>query len=418
MSQPAKPKSSTSEATMTKPKIQKIIRCSDSEEEENAEVLISGPIKSKPSASESAKPKANITKKRVAPTPADSDDEDDETGSQSEEEEEEEDDHDQEASEDDQTNIKRPAKAISSANNKKPVKTVKPVKAVKKQASSKESSKKRARDSDDEVVHHTTKPKKPKSKAAGPLSRKKHPIQVIHSEEESEDDSEDDSEDEIIELTKKSTKPKPKTTQKQPIKPSKFTPTKKRQIFQTSTDPESEDEPAEETDSSAEEDLPKITLTERIGDLFTAPPDFLLVHACNCVGSWNAGVALAFQKKYPQAYSVYQAHCAARTPNSLLSTCLIIPPQSGAQYNHWIGCLFTSRKYGRGKDSKEDILESTDSALQDMLEQLEELKKKPKGVWMCKINSGSFKIPWMQTKKLIEALTFKGGLHIEIVDKK
>ncbi|KEQ68795.1 hypothetical protein M436DRAFT_57680 [Aureobasidium namibiae CBS 147.97] len=211
--------------------------------------------------------------------------------------------------------------------------------------------------------------------------------------------------------------PKPKTSQKQPIKASKFTPTKKKQIFQTSTDPESEDE-VEEADSSEDEVLPKITLTERKGDLFAAPPNTLLVHACNCVGSWNAGIALAFQKNYPQAYAVYQAHCASRTPNSLLSTCLIIPPQSGAQYRHWIACLFTSRKYGRGKDSKEAILDSTDSALQDMLEQFEELKKKPKGVWMCKINSGSFKVPWMQTKKLIEALTFKGGLHIEIVDPK
>jgi ADP-ribose 1''-phosphate phosphatase len=53
-----------------------------------------------------------------------------------------------------------------------------------------------------------------------------------------------------------------------------------------------------------------------------------------------------------------------------------------------------------------------------MLEQLEDLKKKPKGVWMCKINSGSFKVPWSQTKKLIEALTFKGGLQIDVVDKK
>jgi hypothetical protein len=74
--------------------------------------------------------------------------------------------------------------------------------------------------------------------------------------------------------------------------------------------------------------------------------------------------------------------------------------------------------YGRGKDSKDDILDSTDSALQDILEQLEDLKKKPKGVWMCKINSGSFKVPWSQTKKLIEALTFKGGLQIDVVDKK
>jgi len=390
---------------MAKPKTQKILRCLDSDEEDS-EVMISGSTKSKPSASESAKPKAKGGKQQIIPSPAESDDEDEEAESESEDEEE---------SDDDQTNSKKPVKVTSLANSRK-----KPVKTVKKQTSSKKSSKKRATDSDDEVIHSTTTLKKPRTKAASSSSRKKQPVQVIDSEDDFEDDSEDDSEEEIIELTKKSTKSKPmskpKTSQKQPTKASKFTPTKK-QIFQTSTDPESEDE-AEEADSSEDEVLPKITLTERKGDLFAAPPNTLLVHACNCVGSWNAGIALAFQKNYPQAYAVYQAHCASRTPNSLLSTCLIIPPQSGAQYQHWIACLFTSKKYGRGKDSKEAILDSTDSALQDMLEQFEELKKKPKGVWMCKINSGSFKVPWMQTKKLIEALTFKGGLQIDIVDKK
>jgi ADP-ribose 1''-phosphate phosphatase len=186
----------------------------------------------------------------------------------------------------------------------------------------------------------------------------------------------------------------------------------------TSRAPEPESSEEEEEDSSEDEESPNVTLTERIGDLFSAPSNTLLVHACNCVGSWNAGIALAFQKKYPAHYAIYQAHCKFRTPNSLLSTCLLIPPQPGSGPNHWIGCLFTSRKYGRGKDSKDDILDSTDSALQDMLEQLEDLKKKPKGVWMCKINSGSFKVPWSQTKKLIEALTFKGGLQIDVVDKK
>jgi ADP-ribose 1''-phosphate phosphatase len=235
---------------------------------------------------------------------------------------------------------------------------------------------------------------------------------------DSDDSSEDDSEDDVPELIKKPTKSKLKTTQKQPTKASKSTPTKK-QIFKTSKDDESGDEDETEEKDSSDEEHPKIILTERKGDLFDAPANTLLIHACNCVGSWNAGIALAFRKKYPVQYAIYQAHCKSRTPNSLLSTCLIIPPQpnSGGP-QHWIGCLFTSRKYGRGKDSKDDILDSTDSALQGMLEQLEDLKKKPKYVRMCKINSGSFKVPWSETKKLIEALTYKEGLHIEVVDLK
>jgi ADP-ribose 1''-phosphate phosphatase len=383
MAQSAKPTSSTSEATITMTKKYKIRRCTESDEED-IEHLINEHTESKTSVTKSVKPKTNNIKQQVIQIRDESDDEDDEAENESEDDED-----DEEDSDDDHTNSKKPVKAASST--------------VKEQASRNKATKKRALDSDDEeVVDLTNKFKKSKSKA------------TIKKQIDQESDSEDD----IIDLTKKPTTSKHKTTQKQLIKPGNSTPTKKEQTFMTSKAPEPESSEEEEEDSSEDEESPNVTLTERIGDLFSAPSNTLLVHACNCVGSWNAGIALAFQKKYPAHYAIYQAHCKFRTPNSLLSTCLLIPPQPGSGPNHWIGCLFTSRKYGRGKDSKDDILDSTDSALQDMLEQLEDLKKKPKGVWMCKINSGSFKVPWSQTKKLIEALTFKGGLQIDVVDKK
>jgi ADP-ribose 1''-phosphate phosphatase len=399
MAQSAKPKSSTSEAIKTQTKKQKITRYIDSDDEDD-EPTISKSTGPKTPETKPGKSKTNITKQQVSQKPSESDDEDEEGDSESEGDED-----DQEESEDDQTNRKEPVKATSST--------------TKQQASSKKPVKKRALDSeDDEVVHMASRSKKTKSMA----STKKI---TVH---------DSDSEDEVIELTNKSTKSKPNTTgkqpiknlqkqpiknlQKQPIKPTNSTPTKKKQIFTTSKAPAPESSPEEEDSSSSDEEHPKITLTERKGDLFAAPPNTLLIHACNCIGSWNAGIALAFQKTYPAAYAIYQSHCSSRTPNSLLSTCLLIQPQPGDRPNHWIGCLFTSRKFGRGKDSKDEILDSTDSALQDMLEQLEDGKKKPRGVWMCKINSGSFKVPWVQTKKLIEALSFKGGLHIEVVDKK
>jgi ADP-ribose 1''-phosphate phosphatase len=389
MAQSAKPKSSTSEATKTQTKRQKITRYIDSDDEDD-EPSSSKPTEPKTSETKPVKSKANITKQQVAQKPSESD-EDEEAESESEDEED-----DQEDSENDQTNGKKPVKATSST--------------TKQQASSKKTAKKRALDSDDEeVVYQKSNPKKTRSKA----STKKI---TVH---------DSDSEDEVIEVTSKPTKSKPKATgkqpikviERQPIKPTNSTPTKKKQIFTTSKAPAPESS-SEEDSSSSDEEAPKITLTERKGDLFAAPPNTLLIHACNCVGSWNAGIALAFQKTYPAAYAIYQSHCSSRTPNSLLSTCLLIQPQPGDKPNHWIGCLFTPRKFGRGKDSKDEILDSTDSALQDMLEQLEDGKKKPKGVWMCKINSGSFKVPWVQTKKLIEALSFKGGLHIDVVDKK
>lgn len=375
MSDSAKPKSSTSEAANTKPKRRTIKRCSESDEE-GIEDEISEPVKPKTTTSESIKPKASTTKKQVTEEPIDSDHEDDE-----------------ESSDDEQTNTKKSTKA-------NPL-------ALKKQALSKKQTRKRPSDSDDDdddVVEVASKSKKPKTQPATSSYSKK---------QKRTDDN--NSDDDIVELPSKITKTKPKANQNQSVKSSNSTLTKK-QPFKASKEPEVVTD-SDEEHSSDDEEAPNITVTERQGNLFTAPANTLLLHACNCVGSWGAGIAAAFKKHYPEHFAIYKAHCESKTPNALLSTCLLIPPQpSGPQ--HWIGCLFTSKKYGRGKDSKDDIMDSTDSAMQDMLEQLADMEDRPKDIWMCKINSGSFKVPWSQTKKLIESLTFKDALHIQIVDKK
>jgi len=46
------------------------------------------------------------------------------------------------------------------------------------------------------------------------------------------------------------------------------------------------------------------------------------------------------------------------------------------------------------------------------------MDERPKLIWMPKINSGLFKVPWSETKKQIAEITCKDGLHIMIVDKK
>ncbi|KAG9557324.1 hypothetical protein KCU71_g16941, partial [Aureobasidium melanogenum] len=397
MSTSAKPKSSTSEAAKTQKKRRTIKRCSESDEE-GIEDDISEPAKPKTTPNESIKPKTSTTRQQVTPESIDSD-----HGHEEESEEDEEDEEDEESSDDEQANTKTPIKTSIRA----------PIKAnpltIKKQTSSKKQAPKRPIDSDDddEVIEVASKPKKSKTRPAAPSASKKQT--AASSKRKSNNDTDD-----IIEPSSKTTKTKPKANPKQSVKSSSFTLTKK-QTFKAYKEPPVETD-SEEEDSSDEE-APNVTVWERKGDLFDAPPNTLLLHACNCVGSWGAGIALAFKKRYPKHFAVYEAYCKSKTPNSILSTCLLIPPQStGPQ--HWIGCLFTSLKYGRGKDSKDDIMDSTDSALQDMLEQLGDMDNKPSQIWMCKINSGSFKVPWSQTKALIEALTFKNGLHIQVVDKK
>lgn len=114
------------------------------------------------------------------------------------------------------------------------------------------------------------------------------------------------------------------------------------------------------------------------GDLFSAPPNSILIHACNTVGSWGAGIALAFRAKYPEAFEVYKAHCKAHTNDTLIGTCLIIRngglDVKGTRKTHDIACLFTSRAYGKKKDAPEDILNATKSSVTDLLLQNREGK--------------------------------------------
>jgi len=113
------------------------------------------------------------------------------------------------------------------------------------------------------------------------------------------------------------------------------------------------------------------------GDLFSAPPNSILVHACNTVGTWGAGIALAFREKYPGHFRRYKAYCNNHNPDDLIGTCLLIPGEQ-----HDIACLFTSRGYGRRKDQPDEILAATRTALQDLVNKNE--KGKPLHAWYVK----------------------------------
>ncbi|KAM0717373.1 hypothetical protein Q7P37_007225 [Cladosporium fusiforme] len=129
--------------------------------------------------------------------------------------------------------------------------------------------------------------------------------------------------------------------------------------------------------------------------------------------------------------------------SALLGTTLLIPPQttsaskSEREANHWIGCLFTSEKKGKGKGSEESILRATGgAAVSELVERVREvndaatansgadsedgeagevLKGKIEGVRMCKINSGLFGVPWEATKAVIEAVEVGEGDFTEVV---
>jgi ADP-ribose 1''-phosphate phosphatase len=93
-------------------------------------------------------------------------------------------------------------------------------------------------------------------------------------------------------------------------------------------------------------------------------------------------------------------------------SCLLIPPSEtkpGAP-QHWIACLFTSAKYGKGKDKPNVILSNTGPSVRSMLDQVKEAKGEGEGVSglrMCKINSARFAVPWEKTVAVLEGIAIE-----------
>ncbi|OAL54601.1 hypothetical protein IQ07DRAFT_475162, partial [Pyrenochaeta sp. DS3sAY3a] len=169
-----------------------------------------------------------------------------------------------------------------------------------------------------------------------------------------------------------------------------------------------------------------LTLTIHKGDLFaSAPSNALLIHACNTQGSWGAGIARAFRDRYPNAYAIYRSFCTKthdpKTNPIPMGTALLIPPVDvRAGKGHWIGCLFTSAKYGKAKAKPEVIVRNTVPAMQMLLELVrvvgEDMGGEVGEVRMCKINSGLFGVPWEKTSEAVESMgvraEWRGEVHV------
>ncbi|KAL1798818.1 hypothetical protein ACET3X_002855 [Alternaria dauci] len=160
---------------------------------------------------------------------------------------------------------------------------------------------------------------------------------------------------------------------------------------------------------SSERPSTALALTHHTGNIFAAPPHTLLIHACNVQGAWGSGIAKAFKDAYPKAYAIYHAFC---TKEHLLKsrpvptgTALLIPPVDAGN-QHWIGCLFTSAKYGKAKDKPDVIVGNTKPAMEMLLE-LVKMAGGIESVRMCKINSGKFGVDWKRTKGVLEEIVVR-----------
>lgn len=146
----------------------------------------------------------------------------------------------------------------------------------------------------------------------------------------------------------------------------------------------------------------------------------ILIHSCNCGGSWGGGIAYQLATRYPKAEEVYVDACN-RYGNKLLGKCLFIP-----SYRHddlIICCLFTSSYGGAIHDYKKSILDYTEQSLKNVRTWIYEgensiedpiekdinsvignLDKPLKDyhLEMPKINSGIFGVPWGQTENILK----------------
>lgn len=151
------------------------------------------------------------------------------------------------------------------------------------------------------------------------------------------------------------------------------------------------------------------------GDMFElAPKGAILTHSCNAQGRWGSGIANQFAVRYPGAYVEYRQYCLERfkggpVPGTeIKKTCVgdgfIVHDVSALDDVTKIGCLITSKNYGKYKDSPEQILKATEQATRELL-----VKVVGAGVYFDtthtiyspKINSGLFAVPWEKTEEVL-----------------
>jgi ADP-ribose 1''-phosphate phosphatase len=160
-----------------------------------------------------------------------------------------------------------------------------------------------------------------------------------------------------------------------------------------------------------------IQLTYHKGDMFAdAPKATMLIHACNTQGHWGAGIAKVFKERYPKAFAAHNKFCAKDHSKSSpvpTGTTQLLAPRDG-DMQHWVGCVFTSAKYGKMKDKPDSIIRNTVKSMQMLLELVSQVDGEILDIRMCKINSGKFGVPWEKTEEALQSIVLKPGWRTKI----
>jgi ADP-ribose 1''-phosphate phosphatase len=89
-----------------------------------------------------------------------------------------------------------------------------------------------------------------------------------------------------------------------------------------------------------------VGLTKATIDLFDSPAGGYLVHSCNGLGVWGAGIAAGFRERFPDSHRVYKQRCLFEPWAVLAGRALVLPEENG----HRVVCLMVSERPGLPQD--------------------------------------------------------------------
>lgn len=158
-------------------------------------------------------------------------------------------------------------------------------------------------------------------------------------------------------------------------------------------------------------------------NIFESEPYSVIAHACNCKGSWGAGIARQMRENYPIHYQEYKDFCSNNSEDGILGGSLLIGcnvNNTEIPKNHWIACLFTDLTYGSKNPTEakiNSILNATKQSIMNLLCQINDAKEENsiiKDIHIPKINSGYFGVPWNRTEQVLKDINTKSSCTIYI----
>lgn len=135
-------------------------------------------------------------------------------------------------------------------------------------------------------------------------------------------------------------------------------------------------------------------------NLFDAPESSLLISAYSCKGVMGAGIAKEFKLRYEKFWKVYKNICLLPVSENIGTSFIMYHSLNKIS----LGGLFTSKGYGKFKDSKDEILKNTKSAIIDLIENsIPATDYTSCGeIYSNKFNSGLFGVPWEETENVLK----------------